>query len=349
MTSLRADGKGEKDIYEIKNNYLGVKNIAVLNGKINVIGNQPLPEDVSVTLRCLNCDNPYDRKLFPRLRDGVFMNSLEPCKEYDLTFSYEKNGKKNFYSEKFKTDCNQEYSEVYREFWLDLDKQMMVKPYYVVGTITDSKTNQKLSDVTVTLINKNTGEKITRSLTKMAGAYKTDTLGGMKKGDNVEFAITLEKAGYITMTYDVPVTLDDNSEIRIDRSLAKNEVGTDIGLNVNPIYFDYNKSNIRPDAAAELDKIVKIMKENPGIKIELGSHTDSRGADASNIVLSDKRAKASARYIVSKGISANRIIGKGYGENKLKVSDEQINNMPSFEEKEKGHQLNRRTEFLIVK
>ncbi|MDF3028990.1 MAG: OmpA/MotB domain protein [Fluviicola sp.] len=349
MTSLRIDGKGEKDIYEIKNNYLGVKNIAVLNGKISVIGNRPLPEDVSVTLRCLNCDNPYDRKLFPRLRDGVFMNSLEPCKEYDLTFSYEKDGKKNFYSEKFKTECNKEYSEVYREFWLDLDKQMMVKPYYVAGTITDSKTKEKLSGVTISLTDKKTGDKLSRSLTKNNGAYKTDTLGGMKKGDNVEFALTLEKEGYLTMSYDAPVTLDDNSEIRIDGVLVKNEVGTDIGLNVNPIYFDYNRWDIRPDAAKELDKIVKIMKENPGIKIELGSHTDSRGKDESNIKLSDQRAKASARYIVSKGISANRITGKGYGETKLKISEAQIESMPSKEEKEKGHQLNRRTEFIIVK
>jgi outer membrane protein OmpA-like peptidoglycan-associated protein len=313
------------------------------------MGNRPLPEDVSVTLRCLNCDNPYDRKLFPRLRDGVFMNSLEPCKEYDLTFSYEKDGKKNFYSEKFKTECNKEYSEVYREFWLDLDKQMMVKPYYVVGTITDSKTKEKLSGVTISLVDKKTGEKLSRSLTKNNGAYKTDTLGGMKKGDNVEFALTVEKEGYLTMSYDTPVTLDDNSEIRIDGVLVKNEVGTDIGLNVNPIYFDYNKWVIRPDAAKELDKIVKIMKENPGIKIELGSHTDSRGKDESNIKLSDQRAKASARYIVSKGISANRITGKGYGETRLKISEAQIESMPSTEEKEKGHQLNRRTEFIIVK
>ena len=151
------------------------------------------------------------------------------------------------------------------------------------------------------------------------------------------------------MTYDASVTLDDNSEIRIDRSLAKNEVGTDIGLDVNPIYFDYNKWDIRPDAAAELDKIVKIMKANPDIKIELGSHTDSRGTDEYNRKLSDQRAKASARYIVSKGIAAYRITGKGYGEAKLKVSDQQINSIQSWDEKEKAHQLNRRTEFLIVK
>ncbi|WP_043023825.1 OmpA family protein [Fluviicola taffensis] len=349
LTSIRVDGKGEKDIYEIKNNYLGVKNIAVFKGQINVIGGKPLPDDVYVNLKCVDCQNPYDRKLFPRIRDGVLMNSLEPCKEYEITFSYEKNGKKNFYSEKFKTDCTKEYSEVYREFWLDIDKQMIVKPYYIVGTITDSKTNAKLAGVSINLINKKTGEKLYQLPTNTAGSYKTDTLGGMKKGDNVEFALTLEKTGYITMTYDVPMTLGDNSEIRIDRSLAKNEAGTDIGLNVNPIYFDYNKWDIRPDAAKELDKIVEIMKKNPNIKIELGSHTDSRGKDDYNIKLSDQRAKASARYIVSKGIAAGRITGKGYGETKLKVSDEQINNMPKWDEKEKGHQLNRRTEFIIVK
>lgn len=349
LTSIRADGKGEKDIYEIKNNYLGIKNVAVLNGKIKVIGDKPLPEDVYVTLKCVDCEKPYDLKIYPRLRDGLFMNALDPCKQYEITFSYEKTGKKNFYTDKFKVDCNKEYSEIYREFWLDVDEQMIVKPYYVAGTITDSKTNAKLSGVSVSLINKKTGKTLYQLPTTANGTYKTDTLGGMEQGDNVEFALKLEKPGYVSMTYDVPVTLTDASEIRIDRSLAKNEAGTDIGLNVNPIYFDYNKWNIRPDAAKELDKIVKIMKENPGIKIELGSHTDSRGRDDYNIKLSDQRAKASARYIISKGIAANRISGKGYGETQLKVSDEVINAMKTWEEKEAGHQLNRRTEFLIVK
>lgn len=349
LTSVRADGKGEKDIYEIKNNYLGIRNVAVLNGKINVIGDKPLPEDVYVTLKCLDCENPYDLKIYPRLRDGVFMNALDPCKQYEISFSYEKSGKKNFYTDQFKTDCTKEYSEVYREFWLDVDEQLIVKPYYVAGTITDSKTNAKLNGVSVSLVNKKTGKTLYQLPTNANGTYKTDTLGGMKQGDLVDFELKLEKPGYVTMTYDVPVTLAEASEIRIDRSLAKNEAGTDIGLNVNPIYFDYNKWDIRPDAAKELDKIVKIMKENPGIKIELGSHTDSRGKDDYNMKLSDQRAKASARYIVSKGIAANRISGKGYGETQLKVSDEEINRMKTWEEKEEGHQLNRRTEFLIVK
>lgn len=348
MTSSRADGYGEKDIYEIKNNYLGIKNIAVLNGKVNVVGGAQIPENVFLTLKCKDCASPYSQKILPRIRDGVFMNSLEPCHEYEISFSYE-NGKQDFYKESFKTECDKEYSEVYKELWLDLDKQIMINPYYIVGTITDSKTSQKLSGVSLNLINKKTGEKLVQYTTMADGSYKSDTLGGMNKGDNVEFALSLEKEGYITMTYDVPVTLGEKAEIRIDRQMAKNEVGTDIGLAINPIYFDYNKWNIRADAAKELDKIVKIMKENPGIKIELGSHTDSRGTSEYNEKLSSARAKASANYIISKGIDASRISGKGYGENKLKVSDAEINAMGTWEEKEKGHQLNRRTEFLIVK
>lgn len=348
LTSSRAGGYGEKDIYEIKNNYLGIKNIAVLNGKVNVVGGDQIPENVYLTLKCLDCASPYEQKIYPRIRDGVFMNSLDPCKKYEISFSYE-NGKKDFYKEDFSTDCDKEYSEVYKELWLDLNKQIMINPYYIVGTIRDSKTNQPLTGVTLNLINKNTGEKLVQYTTMADGNYKSDTLGGMKRGENVEFALTLQKDGYVTMTYDVPVTLGDKAEIRIDELLAKNEAGTDIGLAINPIYFDYNKWDIRPDAAKELDKIVKIMKENPSIKIELGSHTDSRGTAEYNERLSDRRAKASADYIISKGIDPNRISGKGYGENKPKVSDAQINAMSSWSEKEEAHQLNRRTEFLIVK
>ena len=122
--------------------------------------------------------------------------------------------------------------------------------------------------------------------------------------------------------------------------LPKIKVGTDIEL--NPIYFDYNKWNIRKDAKIELDKIVKVMEEDINIVIELGSHTDSRGSDTYNLSLSDKRLKSSAQYIINEGIEKSRIVGKGYGEENLinkcddgvKCSDEE-------------HGVNRRTEFMI--
>jgi peptidoglycan-associated lipoprotein len=114
-------------------------------------------------------------------------------------------------------------------------------------------------------------------------------------------------------------------------------------IKIDNIYFDLNKYNIRPDAAVELDKIVKLLTENPDIIIELSSHTDARGSDASNMTLSDNRAKSSASYIISKGIAANRITGKGYGESKL------VNNCGNnIKCSEKEHQQNRRTEFQVI-
>ncbi len=124
------------------------------------------------------------------------------------------------------------------------------------------------------------------------------------------------------------------------------DVGEDIAkkIDIEPIYFDLDKWNIRKDAAVELDKIVSVMKDNPTMEIELGSHTDSRGSDAYNLALSDRRAKSSAAYIVSRGIAAERIKGKGFGERELK--NKCIDGVSCTEAE---HQMNRRTEFIITK
>jgi outer membrane protein OmpA-like peptidoglycan-associated protein len=110
---------------------------------------------------------------------------------------------------------------------------------------------------------------------------------------------------------------------------------------VNNIYYDFNSWDIRPDAAMELDKIVDMLKKNPNISIELSSHTDKRGSAEYNLYLSQKRAESAANYIISKGISANRIIAKGYGKTKL------INNCDVCTDAD--HQMNRRTEFKVIK
>ena len=89
-------------------------------------------------------------------------------------------------------------------------------------------------------------------------------------------------------------------------------------MKLNLIYFDLNKSNIRPDAAVELDKIVEVMNEYADMVVELGSHTDCRASKTYNRSLSDRRAKSSANYIRSRISKPERIYGKGYGESKLK-------------------------------
>jgi len=354
LTSFRKDGFGEKDIYEVQNDYLGMKNLAVLKGKIKTVGDKPIPEDVSITLRCTNCGDAFDRKVFPRIRDGVFLSSLEPCRQYEMIFSYE-DGKKEFYKEAFITDCNKEYDEIYREVLLDTDTKEIVNKtaYYLTGTVKDSKTKKVVPGARVTITYKDAGA-IGDFASNETGTYKSSPLN-KKYEDKFDIVVKIEKAGYVTMTYDIPLELGLEPRIDLDSyitpELTEIKPGTDLGtvVAINPIYFDYNKSDIRSDAKTELDKIVKVMKDNPGIKIELGSHTDSRGDGPSNMRLSDRRAKASASYIISQGISANRITGKGYGESKLIVSDAAISTMQADADKEAGHQKNRRTEFLIVK
>lgn len=130
-------------------------------------------------------------------------------------------------------------------------------------------------------------------------------------------------------------------DLVVDKDLAKL-------VKLKPIYFDFDKFNIRPDAAKELDKIVKIMNVYSTMKVELGSHTDCRGTTEYNMVLSENRAKSSVEYIQSRITNPERIYGKGYGENKLindcKCEDDVVSNC-SIQE----HQDNRRTEFIIKK
>lgn len=109
------------------------------------------------------------------------------------------------------------------------------------------------------------------------------------------------------------------------------------------IYYDLDKSDIRPDAAAELDRLAEILIGNPGLKIELSSHTDSRASDKYNLLLSQRRADAAVNYLVSRGIAKERLVARGYGEEKL------LNRCTNGENCSEGeHQLNRRTEFTVL-
>ena len=93
---------------------------------------------------------------------------------------------------------------------------------------------------------------------------------------------------------------------------------TETEVILQPIYFEYDKSNITAQGAEELDKLVKVMNEHPTMVIYAKSHTDARGADNYNLRLSDRRAKATVQYIISKGIAKDRISGKGMGETEPK-------------------------------
>lgn len=125
--------------------------------------------------------------------------------------------------------------------------------------------------------------------------------------------------------------------IHKDLYLVPIEIGQVIRL--NNVFFDFDKFDLRPESFIELDRVVKLLNENPNIEIEMSAHTDSRGSDDYNFILSDNRARSVMNYIISKGISTTRIISKGYGETKPVVPNDSDEN----------RQLNRRVEFTILK
>nr|WP_242693272.1 OmpA family protein [Sabulibacter ruber] len=110
------------------------------------------------------------------------------------------------------------------------------------------------------------------------------------------------------------------------------------------IYYDLDKHDLRPEAKEELNKVVDMLRDNPEIRIELSSHTDSRQTYRYNQMLSQLRASTAVLYILSKGVDSKRVVAKGYGETRLlnRCKD----GVPCSEE---DHQLNRRTEFKIIK
>lgn len=129
-------------------------------------------------------------------------------------------------------------------------------------------------------------------------------------------------------------------------TMDRPEIGKEISklYEINSIYYDLDKSDIRPDAAEELDKIVQFLSDNPQMNLELGAHTDARASTPYNLKLSQRRAESAVKYIIRRGIATDRIKPKGYGESQLinECSD-------GVECPEEMHQQNRRTEFKIIK
>ena len=159
--------------------------------------------------------------------------------------------------------------------------------------------------------------------------------------ENSKYVIEASKQDYVLLTKDLSTIGNSAKLINTDFRLFKLEKGTVVRL--DNIYYDYGKSDIRADAAVELNKLVRILVDNPTMKIELSSHTDARGGDAYNLKLSDARANSAVKYIISQGITSDRLVAKGYGETKLL---NQCGNDVKCSEEE--HQFNRRTEFKIL-
>jgi len=193
-----------------------------------------------------------------------------------------------------------------------------------------------LSEATVKLMD-GTGKVIETTTSNTFGEYEFLDVSCDKK-----HIILAEKVTYRSDRRAFATSINNDEETQID--LFLNPLIIENEIVINPIFFDFNKSNIRPDAAYELENIVAVMKEHNEMIIKIESHTDSRGNDKYNMKLSDRRAKSTRDYLISRGIDKERIESAiGYGESKL-IND--CDNNTKCTEAE--HQKNRRSKFIIT-
>ena len=213
----------------------------------------------------------------------------------------------------------------------------------LIVTVIDGTTSDVISDAGLTLYDFVYNNLSSRSRYTEA-TYRFDADFDCGK----TYRIKAEKEGY--QTAETEAVLDNKTgvtHVTLVMEPAKTPVkeGDDLFkvLNLNPIYFDLDKSNIRPDAAMELAKVLAVLEEYPTMKIDIRSHTDSRASHAYNDRLSDRRAKSTRQWLIEQGIEADRLTAKGYGEREL-VNDCADGVKCSEEE----HQENRRSEFIII-
>lgn len=338
FSSNRNGGKGDDDIYEftvLKKEYFlsGIARdketgVTLTNAQIS------LTDETGNIIAEINTDN-----------GGNYNFEIEAGKLYLLL------GKKeNYIAENLTVSLVNSSSETKINADINLEKDPGLSLY---GLILDKIANTPLMNVKISIFDNLTNFDIVHLETPASGDFRM-ILSDKKIHDKLNYNIKIEKEGYLAKTVTFISEITKTGEIKLhealDIALDKIEVGADIGkiIDIRPIYFDLGQWNIRKDATSELDKIVKVMNENPEMEIELGSHTDCRSTASYNLSLSDKRAKASAAYVKKNISKPERIKGKGYGESQLvnKCECESDKKVPCTDEE---HQMNRRTEFKVLK
>lgn len=263
-----------------------------------------------------------DGKLAPVRNVGIPVNSSAD----DFAFHLDEESEEGYVSSN--RDGGKGSDDVYA-----IKKLQPLCDVLIAAIITDSETRNPLEGASVTMYD-DAGNKLLTKTTNADGLAEFI----VECGKSSDLEVTKEgfESRRVTVNgseeeeVEVPIALDPIEEI-----IAEDRV------ELNPIYFDFDKSNITAQAAFELDKLVQIMNKYPDMVISATSHTDSRGSASYNEKLSDRRAKTTVQYVVSKGIDKSRITGEGKGENEPKV-----NCGSNCTEEE--HQLNRRSEFIIV-
>ena len=218
----------------------------------------------------------------------------------------------------------------------DIFKLIPICNYEVNAIVTNANSGAILAEANVSILD---------DQNNIISSLKSNSKGEVSFTVECEKAYTIQaiKDGFESNSFAVTASKKKGGSIKIDAALKPiSEIITEKEVNLKSIFFEYNNSNITQQGAFELDKLVQIMKNNEKLFIFVKSHTDNRGSDEFNLLLSDKRVKATIQYVISNGIDPNRISGKGVGETEPKVDCKENCT-------EEAHEQNRRSEFLIVK
>lgn len=209
--------------------------------------------------------------------------------------------------------------------------------FTLIGETVDCETNSNLPHISTVLTNSE--DKSNMSQTSDAEGKFIYQLN-----QRSEYAIVANQAGRYSQTELVSTKgLDRSKTLYVTLKLGVCNLVEGDNWVLKNIHYDFDKSNIRPDAAIILDNVVAIMKQNPTLRIELSSHTDSRGNDSYNMALSQRRADSAVEYLVRNGIERSRLVAKGYGESRLLNA---CGNGANCSEEQ--HQENRRTEIKVL-
>jgi len=255
-----------------------------------------------------------------------------PRDDFGMTFMLNSQGEQVGYFSSNR-ESNNGTDDIY-SFKLLSNAVLLVTTLERVQTPGKRSVTQPLPDVRLSLARQGASDSIF-AFSDANGEYSY----GVMKGRTYELAGS--KLGYLTQTATVQIDTTSLADTtRVTLIFDKSAINTTIAM--ENIYYDLDKWNIRPDAATELDKLVRVLQANPSIKIELASHTDSREGHGYNQLLSERRAQSAVEYLVKQGIPRNRLTWRGYGETRL------VNGCADGVEcTEQQHQMNRRTEFTI--
>jgi outer membrane protein OmpA-like peptidoglycan-associated protein/tetratricopeptide (TPR) repeat protein len=204
------------------------------------------------------------------------------------------------------------------------------KTLWVRGQVTDKKTLKGVLS-NIELIDLTTKRPVSSVETNEEGYYVITLPVGR------DYAFNVNRKGYLFYS-DNYLLSKEAPDSTYEKNIVLQPIEVDASVTLNNIFFDVNKFDLKSESEIELDKIVELLKQNPGLKIEISGHTDNVGTPADNLTLSNNRAKAVVNYLISKGIAAQRLTFKGYGETQP-VADNDT---------EEGRSKNRRTEMKVT-